>query len=69
MLLPSCMAPRRADGAGVIAQLLPQRPCEDASARLGAELGVPAATVRLGRAACAPCAGDLRQDATAASVS
>ena len=45
----------------------PPRPCtEPGSARLGAELGVPAATVRgwLRRLRCR--AGDLRQDATAA---
>ena len=57
MLLPSWMAPRRADGAGVIARAAAAAALHGTgSARLGAELGVPAATVR----------GWLRRDATAA---
>ena len=47
MLLPSWMAPRRADGAGVIARAAAAAALlGTGSARLGAELGVPAATVR-----------------------
>jgi hypothetical protein len=47
MLLPSWMAPRRADGAGVIARAAAAAALHGTgSARLGAELGVPAATVR-----------------------
>ena len=47
MLLPSWMAPRRADGTGVIARAAAAAALHGAgSARLGAELGVPPATVR-----------------------
>ena len=66
MLLPSWMAPRRADGTGVIARASAAAALHGTgSARLGAELGVPPATCGAGCGACAP-AGDLRQDATAA---
>jgi Domain of unknown function (DUF6431) len=49
ILLPSWAAPRRADAVGAIAGRPPCRRCT-ASARLGAELGVPPATVRATRA-------------------
>ena len=65
LLLPSWMAPRRADGTGVIARAAAAAALHGAgSARLGAELGVPPATGGAARR-CAR-AGDLRQDATAA---
>ena len=67
MLLPSWMAPRRADGAGVIARAATAAALHGTgSARLGAELGVPAATVRGWLRRLRSRAGDLRQDATAA---
>ena len=67
MLLPSWMAPRRADGAGVIARAAAAAALlGTGSARLGAELGVPAATVRGWLRRLRYRAGDLRQDATAA---
>ena len=67
MLLPSWMAPRRADGAGVIARAAAAAALlGTGSARLGAELGVPAATVRGWLRRLRSRAGDLRQDATAA---
>jgi hypothetical protein len=47
LLLPSWMAPRRADGIGVIARAAAASVLHGAgSRRLGADLGVPAATVR-----------------------
>ena len=65
MLLPSWMAPRRADGAGVIARAAAAAALHGTgSARLGAELGVPAATVRGWLRRLRSRAGDLRQDAT-----
>ena len=67
MLLPSWMAPRRADGAGVIARAAAAAALHGTgSARLGAELGVPAATVRGWLRRLRSRAGDLRQDATVA---
>ena len=67
MLLPSWMAPRRADGTGVIARAAAAAALHGAgSARLGAELGVPPATVRGWLRRLRSRAGDLRQDATAA---
>ena len=65
--LPSWMAPRRADGTGVIARAAAAAALHGAgSARLGAELGVPPATVRGWLRRLRSRAGDLRQDATAA---
>ncbi len=47
VLVPSWMAPRRADGIGVIARAAVAAALHDAGpARLGVQLGVPAATVR-----------------------
>ena len=67
MLLPSWMAPRRADGTGVIARAAAAAALHGTgSARLGAELGVPPATVRGWLRRLRSRAGDLRQDATAA---
>ena len=67
MLLPSWMAPRRADGAGVIARAAAAAALHGTgSARLGAELGVPPATVRGWLRRLRARASDLRQDATAA---
>ena len=67
MLLPSWMAPRRADGAGVIARAAAAAALHGTgSARLGADLGVPAATVRGWLRRLRSRAEDLRQDATAA---
>ncbi len=67
LLLPSWMAPRRADGTGVIARAAAAAALHGAgSARLGAELGVPPATVRGWLRRLRSRAGDLRQDATAA---
>jgi hypothetical protein len=66
MLLPSWMAPRRADGAGVIARAAAAAALHGAgSARLGADLGVPPATVRGWLRRLRSRARDLRQDATA----
>ena len=67
MLLPSWMAPRRADGAGVIARAAAAAALHGTgSARLGADLGVPPATVRGWLRRLRARARDLRQDATAA---
>jgi hypothetical protein len=67
MLLPSWMAPRRADSAGVIARAAAAAALHGTgSARLGAELGVPPATVRGWLRRLRARARDLRQDATAA---
>ena len=70
MLLPSWMAPRRADGAGVIARAAAAAALHGTgSARLGAELGVPAATVRGWLRRLRSRAGDLRQEPRRRSVS
>ena len=64
---PDGAAPRRADGAGVIARAAAAAALHGTgSARPGAELGVPAATVRGWLRRLRSRAGDLRQDATAA---
>jgi hypothetical protein len=65
MLLPSWMAPRRADGAGVIARAAAAAALlGTGSARLGAELGVPAATVRGWLRRLRGRAGQLLREAT-----
>lgn len=67
LLLPSWMAPRRADGIEVIARAAAAAALRGAgSARLGAELGVPPGTVRGWLRRLRARAGDLRQGATAA---
>jgi Domain of unknown function (DUF6431) len=67
MLLPSWMAPRRADSAGVIARAAAAAALHGTgSARLGAELGVPGSTVRGWLRRLRSRAGDLRQAATSA---
>ncbi len=67
VLLPSWAPPRRADSAGVIARAAAASALHGTgSARLGAELGVPAATVRGWLRRLRSRAGDLRRDATAA---
>ena len=66
LLLPSWMAPRRADGTAVIARAAAAAALHGTgSARLGAELGVPPATVRGWLRRLRSRARDLRQDATA----
>ena len=66
VLLPSWMAPRRADAAGVIARAAVASALHGTgSGRLGQELGVPAATVRGWLRRLRGRAGDMRQDAMA----
>jgi hypothetical protein len=64
-MLPSWAVPRRADAAGVIARAAAASALHGTgSARLGAELGVPAATVRGWLRRLRGRAGQLLQEAT-----
>jgi hypothetical protein len=66
LLLPSWTAPRRADGVGVIARAAALSVLHGVgSARLGAQLGVPAATVRGWLRRLRARAGQMLQKATA----
>jgi Domain of unknown function (DUF6431) len=66
VLLPSWMAPRRADAVGVIARAAVASALRGAgSGRLGRELGVPAVTVRGWLRCLRGLAGDMCQDAMA----
>jgi hypothetical protein len=65
ILLPSWSAPRRADAVGVIARAAAAPVLHGTgTARPGAELGVPAATVRGGLRRLRERAGQLLQEAT-----
>ena len=66
VLLPSWMAPRRADAVGVIVRAAVASALHGTgSGPLGRELGVPAATVRGWLRRLRGRAGDMRQDAMA----
>jgi hypothetical protein len=66
ILLPSWAAPRRADAVGVIARAAATSALHGTgSVRLGAELGVPAATVRGWLRRLRARAGQMRAEATA----
>jgi hypothetical protein len=66
VLLPSWAVPRRADAAGVIARAAAASALHGTgSARLGAELGVPAATVRGWLRRLRARAGQMLQEASA----
>jgi Domain of unknown function (DUF6431) len=66
VLLPSWAAPRRADAVSVIARAAAASALHGAgTARLGAELGVPAATVRGWLRRLRARAGQMLQEATA----
>jgi hypothetical protein len=66
ILLPSWAAPRRADAVGVIARAAAVSPLHGTGpARLGAELGVPAATVRGWLRRLRARAGQMLREATA----
>ena len=66
ILLPSWAAPRRADAIGVIARAAAASALHGTgSARLGAQLGVPASTVRGWLRRLRARAGQLLQEATA----
>jgi hypothetical protein len=66
ILLPAWSAPRRADAVGVIARAAAASVLHGTgTARLGAELGVPAATVRGWLRRLRERAGQLLQEATA----
>jgi len=65
VLLPSWSVPRRADAAGVIARAAAASALHGTgTARLGAELGVPAATVRGWLRRLRERAGQMMQEAT-----
>jgi transposase-like protein len=66
ILLPAWSAPRRADAVGVIARAVAASVLHGTgTARLGAELGVPAATVRGWLRRLRERAGQMLQEATA----